>query len=247
MASPNRSAGEFPSMNASAQGRQSPKLTFEGQSKLGERLSTNSAAHKEATLRKLREDMILSESKGKIQKKLNADEQEDSIDRLYKQSEVRHTTMLKRIEQKYLVDPIANRKRLTLEELDNSVDKLYTQSMSKKTSVQEKLERKYLAPPEHSRLDSEALSESVHRLYGSHARREALLSTLRKKYRFQHPDAGKPRLDTDTLKASADRLAQVPRDNANWPVSVSAATRTKLEDKYVKDSLPSFPVRSGPK
>eukprot|EP00906_Rhabdomonas_costata_P014256 RCo020512 len=224
------------------------KLTGADLKKLSQRLCTDSMAQKEARLRQLREKFLASEGTAS-KKKLTAEEAAANVDRLYVQSMAHKDVTQQKLDQKYLGPVLATNRRLTKEELEASVEKLYSFSVTQKKTSLEKLEQKYLSDPPMAKLEEDQMTESVSRLYTQHKQNHAtMMEQLKKKYLFQHPDAGKPKLPPARLTALAGRLhdAQIADKDPNipWPVVLSSPTRKKLEDRYVANSLPTFPARS---
>eukprot|EP00668_Euglena_longa_P017186 GGOE01021546.1.p1 GENE.GGOE01021546.1~~GGOE01021546.1.p1 ORF type:complete len:249 (-),score=67.23 GGOE01021546.1:316-1062(-) len=221
----------------------SPKLTKETEVAMAKRLSDESAALRDANLKKLIAAHIAKEDAARKVVKLSADKQEDSVDRLYKQSIQRKENTTKQNEAKYVIDPIKNKAKLSKDAMEDSVDKLYSQSIQRKQATEEKLNQKYLTEAPGKSLDAEQLSESVNRLYGGPKEKEEKIAALRKKY-YTDPPRSKVKLDAERVKESATRLATVPREEGIWSVTLSAESRAKLEARYLCDSLPSFPKRS---
>jgi len=219
-----------------------PVLSPKQVSQLSKRLCTDSAAHKEQRMEALRQKYLKAEVPTSS-KKLQTAEQEGFVLRVYQQSTEHKNATLKKLDQKYL-SPIIPIRKLTKEEFSSSVDKLYTFSITQKQSNMEKLERKYLPDLLAKKLDADQMTDSLQRLYGGQKQQhEAMLSNLRKKYLFQHPDAAKPKLSAEKLAELRERLSHIDmeEDALFRHPHITAKSRKKLEAKYIAGTLPEFP------
>jgi hypothetical protein len=207
------------------------------QKRLSERLHDESQARKERTLASLREKMLFNASDYQ-KKKLDANEQQQCVDNLYELSRKKKDTVMKKLEQKYMVNPLKNDMKLNREAMEASVEKLYTLTLQRKQASMERLETRYLPEPMSRTLEEEEMQESLQRLYRDHdTRRKDNISKLREKYLFTHPSEGKAKLSVQQVQEMGKRLCNVPPSTSKdipWPTITSAETREKLQKKYLE-------------
>mmetsp|Transcript_146342 Transcript_146342/g.255588 ORF Transcript_146342/g.255588 Transcript_146342/m.255588 type:complete len:223 (-) Transcript_146342:1098-1766(-) len=164
-------------------------------------------------------------------KKLTKEEEEEMAKRLVEIEHVRRTEGLKKLQRKYMTDPLTSpRKKLTPAEMEEQVERHYKQAQVNHQTRLSRAQAKYTEKETHTKLSSEKMEENVGRLYNLEMEKQKVkIARLRKKYNYDLPEGKK--VTADDVQVLSARLYE---ESCNK----KKETMQALHDEYVTNASP---------